>query len=241
MLLLLALTIALSLSSPATAQSEVDLELVLLADSSGSIDDGEIMFQRQGYATAITDPEVIAAIGNTAYGSIAVTYVEWGQFDSQDVVVPWTILDGADTAQAFAEALMNPPRRARGRNSIGAALLFGRDMIEGNNIRGWRRIIDFSGDSAGNFNGPSIGEGRRAALDAGITINGLAILCRRCASGRSGFGDLEDEFEYLIIGGPGAFVVTADGGAAFADAVKRKLILEISGRRPVATIAQAAR
>jgi hypothetical protein len=32
-----------------------------------------------------------------------------------------------------------------------------------------------------------------------------------------------------VITGPGAFVVTADGLAAFAAAVRRKLVLEIAG------------
>jgi hypothetical protein len=42
----------------ATAADSVDLELVLLADASRSIDDAEIRFQREGYAAAITHPEV---------------------------------------------------------------------------------------------------------------------------------------------------------------------------------------
>jgi len=216
------------LMQPVAAQTAVDLELVLLADSSGSIGDDEIRFQRQGYAAAIADPSVVAAIANTAYGSIAVIYVEWGQHDSQDVVVPWTVIDSPATAAAFAAAMMAAPRRASGRNAIGAALLFGRDLIEGNDIAGWRRIIDISADSSGNFNGPSIEAGRQAALAAGIVINGLAVLCRNCTSGRSGAGNLEREFADRIIGGPGAFVITADGAGAFAEAVRRKLILEIS-------------
>ncbi len=48
----------------AAAGERVDLELVLLADASRSIDDGEIRFQRQGYAAAITDPDVLAAISH---------------------------------------------------------------------------------------------------------------------------------------------------------------------------------
>ena len=66
-------------------------------------------------------------------------------------------------------------------------------------------------------------------LAAGITINGLAVLCRTCATGRAGGSDLEARFESEIIGGPGAFVVTADGSESFAEAVRRKLILEIGG------------
>lgn len=226
----LALLLALAFAAPAAAQTEVDLELVLLADSSGSIGNDEILFQRQGYATALTDPAVVAAIAGTAYGSIALTYVEWGQFDSQDVVVPWRVIDGPEAAAEFAAELLVPPRRAGGRNAIGAALLFGLDLIESNDILGWRRIIDISADSTGNFNGPSIAEAREFVVSAGTTINGLAVLCRDCASGWSGGGDLEAEFRQRIIGGPGAFVIAAEDRAGFAEAVKRKLILEISGR-----------
>jgi len=65
------LMLALLLAAPAAAQQiETDLELVLLADASGSIDADELAFQRQSYATAITDPAVVAAIQNTLYGSV---------------------------------------------------------------------------------------------------------------------------------------------------------------------------
>lgn len=223
-------------ASPAAAQ-QVDLELVLMADASGSISTTEILFQRQGYAQAITDPEVLAAIAGTAYGSIAVTYVEWGQFDSQDVVVPWTVIAGEAAATGFAEALMEPPRAAFGRNAIGAALLFGKGLIEANDIQGWRRIIDFSADSTGNFNGPATEEARAEVLAAGITINGLAVACRECSAGWGDGGDIEQGFRDRIIGGPGAFVVTAESAAAFAEAVKRKLILEISGLHGLPVVA----
>ncbi len=212
----------------AKAQTDVALELVLLADATGSIDNAEILFQRQGYAQAITDPEVIGAITGTAHGRIAVTYVEWGQENSQDVVVGWTVIDGLKTAEAFAEALLVPPRRAFGRNAIGAALLFGKNLIETNDIEGFRKVIDISADSANNWNGPGIEFGRNEVVAAGMTINGLAVLCRAC-SGRPVTYDLEQRFEERIIGGPGAFVITADGPDTFADAVRRKLVLEIAG------------
>ena len=58
---------------------------------------------------------------------------------------------------------------------------------------------------------------------AGITINGLPIICATCD------GRLEQTYEEVIIGGPGAFVLPARGRENFADAVRRKLILEIAG------------
>jgi hypothetical protein len=180
----------------------------------------ETRFQRTGYATAITDPEVLSAIASTAYGSIAVIYVEWAASDTHAVVVPWTVIDSAASATAFAEALLPPPRRAFGRNAIGSALLFGKHLIETNEIEGWRRVIDFSGDSANNWNGPPIAAAREEVLAAGITINGLAVLCRFC-SGRPSGSNLEAEYEQRIIGGRGAFVVTAENPASFAENCSR--------------------
>lgn len=208
---------------------DIDLELVLLADASGSIDQTEIMFQRRRYAEAITDPAVLKAITGGAHGEIAVAYVEWASVASQNVVVDWTVIRDAETAAAFVAALLAPPRRAFGRNAIGAALMKGVEMIASNDHEGFRKVIDFSADSANNWSGPPIAERRAAAVAAGITINGLAVLCRVCDTGRPVSYDLEAAFRERIIAGPGAFVVTADGDAAFSVAVRRKLILEIAG------------
>ena len=230
--LLLGLCAAAAVDGAARAQS-VDLELVLLADASGSIDDAEIHFQRQGYASAITHPAVLDAIEQGYDQRIAVTYVEWGGVTSQEVVVPWTIVDGPASAAAFAEALMTTPRRAFGRNAIGEALAFAQSLIESNPIEGYRKVIDLSGDSANNWGGISIAEARRQALAAEIVINGLAILCRTC-SGRPNRYDLERAFAETIIGGPASFVVTADADERFAEAVRKKLLLEIAGIAPAA-------
>ena len=238
MRLLCCLILCLGLAAPRAAAEPVDLELVLLADASGSIDDEEIMFQRRGYAEAITDRTVLDAIASTGYGRIAVTYVEWGQADSQEVVVGWSVIDGPGAASDCAAALMRPPRLAYGRNAIGAALLAGKRLIEENAFEGNRRVIDFSGDSANNYFPPLISEARAEVLAAGIVINGLPVLCRSCWSGRAADYNLERAYQNEIIGGPGSFVVTADGPESFAAAVRRKLILEIAGTMPKFAIAE---
>lgn len=204
---------------------------MLLADASGSIDQAEIVFQRQGYAATMTHPDVFSAIQSTLTGSIAVTYVEWAA--NQATVVDWMVIDGPQSAADFAERLLPPPRLASGRNAIGAALLEGKRMIEENQITGLRRVIDFSGDSANNWSGPSIAAARAEVLSAKITINGLPIL-RRDDPGRAQ-GGLEAAYAEQIIGGQGAFVVTAEDRASFASAVRRKLVLEIAGLMPGAT------
>ncbi|MFN4159953.1 MAG: DUF1194 domain-containing protein [Gemmobacter sp.] len=214
----------------------MDVELVMLADTTGSIDEYELRFQRQGYAEAITDPRVITAIRNTLTGRVAVTYVEFGAADSQAVIVPWTLIETEADARAFAAALGPPPRLAYGRNGFGAALLKGKELIETSPYRGLRRVIDFSADSTWNRTGPPIAEARAEVLAAGITINGLAVVCLVCTASTSP-GDLVAEFERQIIGGPGAFVIGAETAVQFTQALRRKLILEISGDMPPARIA----
>lgn len=226
-LVLPAFVALLGAADPGAAQ-DTDLELVLLADASGSITQQELLFQREGYAQAITDPEVLAVITGTAYGHIAVTYVEWAANQAQ--VVDWTLIDGPEAAQGFADTLLAQPRQAYGRNAIGAALLEGLRLMDQNDIEGWRRVIDFSGDSAGNWSGPGIEESRDQVVAQGVTINALPIL-RPDDPGRAQ-GGLEAVYERRIIGGVGAFVVTAESRDSFAEAVKRKLILEISGTLP---------
>jgi hypothetical protein len=223
------LLVLLFLTTTAAAQ-EVDLELVLLADASGSITQAEIDFQRESTATALTDPAVLNAIGNTLTGSIAVTYVEWAA--NQATVVGWTIIDSPETAEAFAAALLGPPRLATGRNAIGNALLEGRRLIEANDIQSFRQVIDFSGDSAGNFSGAAIEEARDEVVAAGIVINGLPIL-------EYPDDPLLQEYQDRIIGGPGAFAVPAIGREDFVTALRRKLILEIAGDMPAESFASA--
>jgi hypothetical protein len=228
---LLALFMLLVAAAAPLRAEPVDLELVLLADATGSIDDSEIAFQRKGYAEALASADVLDAIASGAHQRIAVTYVEWGSFESQDVVVPWTVIDGEAAARAFGAALLAPPRRAAGRNAIGQALVFGKALIESNPHEGYRKVIDLSADSANSWNGIPLALAREQVVAAGITINGLAVLCRFC-SGRPVTYDLEKAFEETIIGGPDAFVVTADDMPQFSTAVKRKLVLEIAGLTP---------
>jgi hypothetical protein len=221
------------LAATAAFAEDVDLELVFLADSSGSIDSAETAFQRQGHADALLHPDVISAIRQGVLGRIAVTYVEWGDMYHQDVVVPWTIVDGADAAKTFKDKLMEAPRRAFGYNAIGSALAKGQQLMESNDIRGGRRVMDLAGDSANSWDGIPIREARDAAVAAGMVINGLPILCReKDCGGRPVEYDVEKAFEDQIIGGPGAFVVTAKDRESFELAVRRKLILEIAGNIP---------
>ncbi len=84
-LMLLAL---LAFGRDARAQN-TDLLLVLAADVSRSIDEGEFELQRKGYAAALSDPRVLAAIRGGTNGTIAVCFVEWSGAGEQLVVADW--------------------------------------------------------------------------------------------------------------------------------------------------------
>src|SRR5262245_41044818 len=93
----------------AFAQILVDLELVLAVDVSLSMDLDEQRLQREGYIAAFRDGEVHKAITSGPYGRIAVAYMEWAGPSVQNVVVPWTVIDGATAALAMADKLDAQP------------------------------------------------------------------------------------------------------------------------------------
>jgi hypothetical protein len=222
---------SLLLIAAARGAEQVDVELVFVSDASLSIDGAEIKFQREGYAGALLHPDVLAATKRGGLSRIAVTFIEWADEETQDVVVAWQVIDGEKSATRFGEALLAAPRTAYGINAIGAAIAAGQRTIETNAYQGLRKVIDFSGDSANNWGGISIAETRANALAAGITINGLPVECPGddCSGSPVGY-DLEKAFREQIIGGPGSFVAVADKNTSFAEAVRRKLILELASR-----------
>jgi hypothetical protein len=70
---------------------------------------------------------------------------------------------------------------------------------------------------------------REAVLARGITINGLPIMINTDYFGSYSIRELDIYYEDCVIGGPGAFLVTVDGAGRFAEAIRRKLVLEIAG------------
>lgn len=236
-----AVGLSLAAAPSASAQDAVDLELVLAADGSGSIDEDELALQRQGYAAALTSPEVLQAIASGLHGAIAVAYMEWGAPSSQVVIVDWTVIRDAATAEDFAEKLVSRPRGAFGYNSISAAVDVSARMIGTNAYEGLRKVIDVSAD-APNIGGRAVEAARDDAVAAGITVNALAI--KRPGGGHRGPAGmaLETYMAAAVIGGPGAFVEIADETRSFRDAVRSKLVIEIAGlgARPVFGLAGEA-
>ncbi len=225
--------IPLLLTTAAPARSQVvDLELVLAVDVSGSIDSEEANLQRQGYAAAVTNPLVVGAIQGGATGRIALTYIEWADDGYQETIVGWRQIDSLASAQAFAAALAGPPALNTRRTSIGDALLFAAARFEGNGFDGGRQVIDISGDGPNN-NGGRVDFARDRVVASGITINGLPVINDRPNEfGLPSIEDLDRYYAECVVGGPGSFFIVADGFEDFAQAILRKMLLEIAGTPP---------
>ena len=228
-------SIGLLLALPAEAQEgarqKVDLELCLAVDGSGSIQEDEFAFQRQAYAQAVSDPQVVGIMTGGYEGAVAIALMEWGGPDSMHPIVDWTLIGNAAQADAFAEAVVAAPRRAFGWNSISNAIAFCQQWMEGNGFDGYRRVIDVSGD-AGQRGGMPLPLARELAVGSGIVINGLALHYR--SGGLTGPGGvaLVDHFRRDVIGGTGAFAIAVEEENEFVDALIRKLILEIASAEP---------
>jgi hypothetical protein len=221
------------------APVDVDVVLVLAADVSQSMDDGEQKIQRAGYVEALTSKEVMQAIRMGTHGRIAVTYVEWGSEDAQLVIAPWMVVDGEDTAKAFAAQIAEAPIRNLYRTSISRALEFAVNLIETSGFEPIRKVIDISGDGPNN-QGPTLAVAREAAIAKGITINGLPLIIGDSTIGWQQNVTLDRYYEDCVIGGTGAFFVPVEGMQNFAKALKLKLVLEIAGLMTEPTVQPAA-
>ncbi|MEQ6248302.1 DUF1194 domain-containing protein [Sulfitobacter sp. HNIBRBA3233] len=210
---------------------EVDVELVLAVDVSRSMSPAELEIQRRGYAEALRAPEVLQAIESGLLGRIALTYVEWAGDGSQRIIVPWTEISDATGAQSVAEAITATYDEGLRRTSLSSALRFAARLIEENSFEGLRRVIDISGDGPNNMGLP-VRAARDEIVARRITINGLPLMTQDTMSELWGIPDLDIYYANCVIGGPGAFVLPVLGWDAFADAVKRKMVLEIAGVGP---------
>jgi hypothetical protein len=220
-------------------QPSVDVELVIAVDVSYSMDLDELAVQREGYAQAIVSKEFLQAMKSGPNSKVAVTYFEWSASSDQKIIIPWRVIDGPETADAVANEIMQTPVRRGSRTSISGAINFAMPLFDENPYRGLRRVIDISGDGPNN-NGAPVTVARAAALEKGITINGLPIMVKEPSYSTMDIDDLDLYYEDCVIGGPGSFVVAIKDRDKFKEAIRTKLILEVAGRTPEHPIVPAA-
>lgn len=227
------LAVGLGAMRPADAAPSrpVDVALVLAVDVSGSVNEERFNLQRDGYAAAFTNPEVMDAIAAGPNRAIAVTLVEWSGTGQQKQVIDWTLLDGKSAAESFGSAIAEAPRAFAEMTALGDAIDYAAGLLRHADFGKARRVIDISGDGSTN-SGRRANQARDDAVAAGLTVNGLPILTEE--------PNLDKFYHDNVIGGPDAFIVVAHSFADFADAIRHKLIREIAGPGYRPTVKMAA-
>jgi hypothetical protein len=214
----------LGLQLPALADTaRSDMALVLAVDVSGSVDDDRFKLQREGIAAALESDDFSAAIGGGVYQTVEIAVIEWAE---EQRVVPWTVIHGHGELAALAGRV----RRA-GRSWVhtmtdpGGGIAAAERLLAAEPLVAGRQVIDVSGDGRQNTGELSTSDARDAAVSHAITLNGLPI-----TSGDD--PDVDGWYRANVIGGPGAFLVVANGYDAFAEAFRQKLTLEVAGLAP---------
>jgi hypothetical protein len=132
-----------------------------------------------------------------------VTYFEWSAQTDQKIIIPWRVIDGPETADAVANEIMHTPVRRGSRTSISGAIYFALPLFEEKSVSGLasrgRHFRRWSEQQ------PPVAGERQAALEKGITINGLPIMVKEPSYSTMDIDNLDLYYEDCVIGGPGAF------------------------------------
>jgi len=210
--------------APRPVQTNVALTVVLAMDASGSVSDDRFELQKQGYAAAFRNRQVLNSIRSLATQSVAITMMQWTGPELHVQTVDWTLANDEVTLNALADAIEATKRQLfGGGTSISGAIDYSRILLSTSPFLGIRRVIGVSGDGANN-RGRSVTLARDEAVRDGISINGLPILALEA--------DLDRYYYNNVIGGPSAFMIPARTYETFADAILKKLITEIAGMAP---------
>src|SRR6266852_886659 len=108
----------------ARAAEQTDLLLVLAMDVSRSMDQAKFRLQRQGYAAAISNPQVLNAIRSGPHQKIALCFIDWSGGGEQKLIIDWNVIDSAASAQRFGDLIIEAPRSFNDRTSIGGGISF---------------------------------------------------------------------------------------------------------------------
>lgn len=224
----LALTALLAIWPITATAFECQTALVLALDASRSVDQRESTLQREGLAAALVSPDVVAAITPYEGIGIAAMAFEWSNPTDQLVIAPWRVLDSEAAISAFAAELIAAPEiERRWQTGIGPAMRFAAQAFETAPVPCRRLVIDVSGDGPGNAGIPPEQYRARGDFD-GLEINGLVIRHPDNDQAQAPDKDPLIYYQRSVIQGPGAFIIEAASFDDYPEAIKRKLLRELS-------------
>ncbi|MGD9669366.1 MAG: DUF1194 domain-containing protein [Hyphomicrobiaceae bacterium] len=210
---------------PASAGG-VDTALIVSVDVSSSVDERRYQIQLEGIAAALEDPGVIAAILSGPRKSILFSVITWA--DRPKFSLPWLRIASREDAIMAALKVRTMQREGGDFTCLSKMLRFVSDKIVPQiPERALKVVVDVSGDGSDNCNAEEPAKAVRDEMNGrGTTTNGLPILEGREAA------TLEGWYRENVMGGPGSFVLPAQGFEDFGRAIRQKFVVEISDLEP---------
>lgn len=192
-----------------------DTALILTIDVSNSVDPAEYRLQIDGMADALQDPEIVQAM---IRGNVAIAVVQWSGADKQEISIPWRqVRTALDAVQLSEDARLMPRAFVLSDTAPAEAIYFALRLFE-TAPTCIRQVIDISGDGTPN-SGRDTEAARNTAERSGVTINGIAIESLGLA--------ISTFFQRQVITRDG-FVITARTHRDYPDAIRRKIIRELT-------------
>lgn len=226
----------------AASDVEVDTALIVAIDVSNSVDEQRYKLQMEGIAQALEDPGVIQAIVGGAKGGILFSLVTWS--DQPTLNLPWTHIASEADAKALARKVRSLPRQAGEFTCMARMMRVVSDKVVPQiPAKAAKVVLDISGDGKDNCNSAEpIEKVRDELVQYGVTVNGLPILTpdgpemvtpgapstQSYLPEQQSAHPLETWFRDNVKGGPGSFVLPANGYGDFGRAIRQKFVLEVS-------------
>lgn len=205
----------------------VDSIVITGLDVSSSINAVETQLQIDGVAQALRSPAVLRAIQAGRHGRVAFCVFVWAD-GAYPVVLSWrAIASQADADAAAAEiqgrltSIIGAEAASIGTlTNLSGALDHARELLTGAPFRAERRLVNIIGNGEDNVGvGPEAA--RAALLGMGATINGVVV---------GGDPAVMLYYRSQVIGGRGAFVLSADKAETLAQDFTMKFVNEIAMR-----------
>jgi hypothetical protein len=215
-----------------------DANIVTALDISDSVDPQEIRIEIEGIARAILAPEVLQAIQRGRHGHIGFAVFAWYHDGIYPELVSWTLIvsekDAMRVSNQIAECLRIADE-AEGRKrsnmhhvgrltDISTAIDHAAELLLTAPYAAERAVVNIIGNGADNL-GEDPQRARDRLIGQGGTINGVVL-----------GGDLSvlDHYRQQIIGGRGAFLLSAQNSDMIVELLARKFHYDIAMHSAVA-------
>jgi hypothetical protein len=210
------------------AELATDANIVTALDISDSVDPHSMAIEINGMAEAIRAPEIVQAIQGGRHGRIGFAIFAWRD-GAYPELLSWTIIATEADAHAVADrlqsgfhafAVSDPPSSALSPHmtDLSGAIDHAGILLLTAPYATERSVVNVIGNGWDN-----IGEGplhaRDRILAKGGTVNGVVL---------GPDPVLEGYYRSSVIGGAGAFLLSADSPNAMAEVLARKFLYDVA-------------